>query len=101
MVYKNYWMRNQSPENGSSQVPWHLHAEWQEVSQQVRDASEELEKIDTLYRETLLARISLGVMADDSVSWETIKEERNQAQKKHLAAMTVRMNFTRKVNGEL
>lgn len=98
-MYKNYWMRNQSPEDGSSQVPWHLHAEWHEVSELVREASEELDKADSLYRETVLARISFGVATHESASWDAIREARNQAQKRLIQASEAWMHFVDKVNG--
>lgn len=99
MVYKNYWMRNQSPENGSSIIPPHLQAESEAVSKQVRDACEELEKTDSLYREAILARISLGIIDSDSTSWESITQARNQAQKQYVKATEAWMNFVSKVNG--
>lgn len=100
MAYKNYWMRNQSPENGSSIVPSHLQAEWEEVSKRLQEASEELNRIDSLYYEAMMARLALQEPIAPSPEWEALKEARYLAQKKHLAAITLRLNFTRKVNGE-
>lgn len=79
-------------------MPWHLHAEWHEVSELVRAASEELNRTDSLYREALLARISFGIDAPESASWEAIKEARNQAQKQRIKATEAWMNFLHKVN---
>lgn len=81
-------------------MPWHLQAEWQEVSELIRKATEELDAIDKLYREAILARLSFGISINDSEAWEEVKEARNQAQKCLIAAIEMRHNFTRKVNGE-
>jgi hypothetical protein len=100
MMYKNYWMRNQSPEDASSVVPWHLQEELEKLSQQVREASEELNRLDVAYNEMILARIAMQGSFGDTTAWETLKEERNQAQKRYVALLATRLAFTRQVNGE-
>lgn len=100
MMYKNYWMRNQSPEDGSSIVPWHLQEELEKLSQQVREASEELNRLDVAYNAMILARIAMQGSFGDTTAWETLKEDRNQAQKRYVALLATRLAFTRQVNGE-